>query len=116
MSCRGCGWRSCRRRSSRRRDCRGALGGPEVWIKRDDLTGLAMGGNKARKLEFLLAVARAEGADCVVTTGGLQSNHCRITAAAAVRLGLDRYLVLTPPFVGEGQGSALLDAILGAHV
>ena len=59
------------------------LGGPDVWIKRDDQTGLGGGGNKLRKLEFLMADALAQGCDCVVTIGGLQSNHCRATAAAA---------------------------------
>ena len=54
-----------------------SLGGPEIWIKRDDLTGLATGGNKARKLEFLLGDARQQGADAVITAGGPQSNHCR---------------------------------------
>ncbi len=94
----------------------GGPDGPRLFVKRDDLTGLGLGGNKARKLEYLLAAAGAEGADCVITIGALQSNHCRITAAAAARLGLDCYLVLTPPFVGEGQGSALLDALLGARL
>ncbi len=65
------------------------LGGPRIWVKRDDQTGLAMGGNKVRKLEYLLAEARALGADIVLTTGATQSNHCRQTAAAAARMGLD---------------------------
>ena len=64
------------------------LGGPEIWIKRDDLTGLAGGGNKTRKLEFLVADALAQGADTLVTCGAPQSNHCRITLAAAVKEGL----------------------------
>ncbi|MGH2537658.1 MAG: pyridoxal-phosphate dependent enzyme, partial [Candidatus Promineifilaceae bacterium] len=64
------------------------LGGPELLIKRDDLTGLALGGNKARKLEFLAADALAHGCDHLITAGGPQSNHCRQTAAAAARLGL----------------------------
>jgi D-cysteine desulfhydrase len=71
-----------------------ALGGPEIWIKRDDLTGLAAGGNKTRKLEFLVADALAEGCDTLITTGAVQSNHCRLTAAAAVREGLKCRLVI----------------------
>jgi len=65
-----------------------ALGGPKIWIKRDDQLGLTPGGNKTRKLEFLMADALAQGADTVVTCGAPQSNHCRITLAAAVREGL----------------------------
>ena len=70
------------------------LGGPEIWVKRDDLTGLAGGGNKTRKLEFLVADALAKGCDTLITTGAVQSNHCRLTAAAAVREGLKCRLVL----------------------
>jgi D-cysteine desulfhydrase family pyridoxal phosphate-dependent enzyme len=69
-------------------------GGTRLWIKRDDLTGLGMGGNKARKLEFLCGAALAEGADCLVTVGAAQSNHCRMTAAAGAVLGLEVHLVL----------------------
>ena len=65
-----------------------ALGGPRVWIKRDDMLGLAPGGNKTRKLEFLMGDALAKGADTLVTCGAPQSNHCRITLAAAVKEGL----------------------------
>lgn len=87
----------------------------ELWIKRDDLTGLATGGNKTRKLEFLIADAIEQGADCVITAGGAQSNHCRQTAAAAARHGLACHVVLggepTPPL-----GNLLLDQLLGAHV
>jgi D-cysteine desulfhydrase family pyridoxal phosphate-dependent enzyme len=93
-----------------------ALGGPRVLIKRDDLTGLALGGNKVRKLEWLLGDARAKSADCVITIGAGQSNHCRQTAAAAARTGLDCYLLLTPPFKSEGQGNELLDELLGARI
>ena len=64
------------------------LGGPQLIMKRDDCTGLAGGGNKTRKLEFLIADALAQGADTVITTGGLQSNHARQTAAAAAKIGL----------------------------
>lgn len=96
-------------------------GGPRLWVKRDDATGLAGGGNKTRKLEYLLGAALAEGADCVVTTGGVQSNHARQTAAAAARLGLACELVLTrvvpdrPPGY-ETTGNVLLEHLLGARV
>jgi D-cysteine desulfhydrase len=91
------------------------LGGPRLLVKRDDLTGLATGGNKTRKLEFLIADALAAGADCVITAGGPQSNHCRQTAAAAALAGLDAHLVLG----GDPQpslGNLLLDRLLGAHI
>lgn len=65
------------------------LGGPRLYVKRDDLTGLGLGGNKLRKLEFLLGEAQALGADTVLTVGALQSNHARQTAAACARQGLD---------------------------
>jgi D-cysteine desulfhydrase len=68
--------------------------GLEVYIKRDDLTGLQLSGNKVRKLEFLIADAKAKGADCVITIGGIQSNHCRATAVAAKYAGLDTHLIL----------------------
>jgi len=98
-----------------------ALGGPEIWVKRDDCTGLAGGGNKARKLEYLLGAARAENVDTVITVGGVQSNHARQTAAAAARLGLRCELVLprVVPRSGptyERNGNALLDRLLGAEV
>ena len=70
------------------------LGGPEIWIKRDDCTGLSTGGNKTRKLEFLMAEAMVEGADIVLTQGATQSNHARQTAAAAAKLGLDCHILL----------------------
>ncbi len=97
------------------------LGGPSLWVKRDDCTGLALGGNKVRKLEYLLAEAVADGADTVITVGGVQSNHARQTAAAAARLGLRCELVL-PRLVDrndplyEANGNLLLDRLLGAHV
>lgn len=93
-----------------------AIGSARVLIKRDDLTGLAFGGNKVRKLEWLVGDARAHGADCLITIGAGQSNHCRQTAAAAARAGLASYLILTPPFHGEGQGNLLLDDLLGATI
>lgn len=92
------------------------LGGPRIWIKRDDLTGLALGGNKARKLEFLLGQARAQGCDVVITVGAVQSNHARMTAAAARRLGLDVVVVLNGEEPALAQGNLLLDRVLGAEV
>ncbi len=71
-----------------------ALDGPPLWIKRDDCTGLATGGNKTRKLEYLFAEALELGADTVLTVGATQSNHARQTAAAAARLGLECHLLL----------------------
>ncbi len=93
------------------------LGGPEIWVKRDDLTGLGMGGNKVRKLNFLMADALRQGADVVMTTGAQQSNHARQTAAAAAALGLPCVLVLggEKP-AGAPQGNYLLDCLLGAEV
>ncbi|MCW1970694.1 MAG: D-cysteine desulfhydrase family protein [Anaerolineae bacterium] len=93
-----------------------ALGGPRILIKRDDMTGLALGGNKTRKLEFLLADALKQGADVILTAGAPQSNHCRQTAAAARQMGLDCVLVFTPGQHDEMQGNVLLDQILGARI
>ena len=70
------------------------LGGPEIWIKRDDCTGLSTGGDKARKLEFLMAEAVAMGADIVLTQGATQSNHARQTAAGAAKLGMASHTLL----------------------
>ncbi len=94
------------------------LGGPELWVKRDDLTGLALGGNKVRKLNFLLADALRQWADVIVTIGAPQSNHVRQTAAAAARLGLPVVVVLrgNPPAEGALQGNLLLDQLLGAEL
>lgn len=92
------------------------LGLPRLWVKRDDATGLAMGGNKARKLEYLLAEALAQGADVVFTTGGVQSNHARMTAAAACKLGLRAELFLCDPEPAVAQGNLLLDRLYGATV
>lgn len=72
-----------------------ALNGPRILVKRDDQTGLAFGGNKTRKLEFLIAEAQEQGADTLISGGALQSNHCRQTAAAAARYGFECKLVLT---------------------
>ena len=89
-----------------------ALGDARVWIKRDDATGLAFGGNKARQLEFTLGDALAQGADCIVQGAGSQSNHCRQTAAACARLGLDCFLCLRRDAKAEPpQGNLLLDRV-----
>ncbi|MDZ4094051.1 MAG: D-cysteine desulfhydrase [Paracoccaceae bacterium] len=97
------------------------LGGPEIWIKRDDCTGLSTGGNKTRKLEFLMAEAMAMGADMVLTQGATQSNHARQTAAAAAKLGLDCHLILEdrtgyndPNY--RLNGNVLLDVLHGATI
>lgn len=90
------------------------LGGPRVLVKRDDLTGLALGGNKARKLELLCGEARARGCDVLVTGGGAQSNHARMTAAAANRLGLDCHLAVGGTEPSVYSGNLLLDRVLGA--
>lgn len=92
------------------------LGGPDLFIKRDDLTGLATGGNKTRKLEFLVADALQQGCDHLVTTGAAQSNHCRQTAAAAAKFGLGCSLVLRGQAPENVTGNLLLNQILGAHV
>ncbi len=92
------------------------LGGPELFIKRDDETGLATGGNKTRKLEFLAADALAQQCDYLVTTGAPQSNHCRQTAAAAAKLGLGCSLVLRGNAPPQMTGNILLDHLLGAHL
>lgn len=76
---------------------REAWGGPHIWVKRDDLTGFGLSGNKVRKLEFHLAAAREAEADAVITCGGIQSNHCRATALACARLGFDAVLFLRTP-------------------
>ncbi len=98
-----------------------ALGGPEIWIKRDDCTGMSSGGNKTRKLEYLLAEARAQGADIVLTQGATQSNHARQTAACAARLGFDCHLLLEdrthksdPDYTANGN--VFLDLLHGATV
>ena len=92
------------------------LGGPRIWIKRDDQTGLATGGNKARKLEFLIGDAVAQGADTLITTGGPQSNHARQTAAAAARCGLRAVLALTGRAPAHPSGNLLQDNLLGAEI
>jgi len=98
------------------RNLSNVLGGPRLFVKRDDRTGLAFGGNKVRKLEFLMGEALEMGVDIVVTTGGVQSNHARQTSAAARKLGLDVALVLRGREPEVYKGNLLLDSILGAEV
>lgn len=93
-----------------------ALGGPRLLIKRDDQTGLAFGGNKTRKLEFLVAEARDQGAQTLISGGALQSNHCRQTAAAAARFGFKCVLVLTGEKPRHPSANLLLDELFGAQV
>lgn len=88
--------------------------GIDLLVKRDDATGLALGGNKARKLEFLLADAREKGADTLLTFGGVQSNHARMTAAAAAHAGLECHLLLGGRKPSRLDGNILLDRLLGA--
>jgi len=96
---------------------RAVLDGPELFVKRDDCTGLGFGGNKVRKLEFLMGEALERKADTVITTGGVQSNHARQTAAAAKKLGMEATLVLRGEKPeGYHRGNLLLDSILGAEM
>lgn len=93
----------------------------EVWLKRDDLSGMQLSGNKARKLEFLMADAVAQGADCIVTIGGIQSNHCRATAVASNYLNLDCFLILrtSKALLDKDPGltgNLLVERLVGAHV
>ena len=88
----------------------------DLWVKRDDLTGLGGGGNKVRKLEWTVGAALAVGADVLVTSGAAQSNHARLTAAAGARLGLDVVLVLAGDLAAAGSGNLALDGLLGARV
>lgn len=97
------------------------LGGPRLWVKRDDCTGLGIGGNKTRKLEFLMADAIKQGADVVITQGATQSNHVRQTAAAAAKLNLDCHLILEDRTgysdeAYKSNGNVLLDNIFGATI
>ena len=90
--------------------------GTNVWIKRDDLCGVALGGNKVRKLEYLLADAKEQGYDLVMTTGQAQSNHAMLTAACAQRLGLDCILVLKERGITARKGNQILNYLMGAEV
>src|SRR6187397_463255 len=91
------------------------LGGPELLIKRDDQTGLALGGNKARKLEFLVGQALEQGADTLVTAGAAQSNHCRQTAAGAAKAGLKCHLILNGDKPELPTGNLLLNRLFDAR-
>ena len=93
-----------------------ALGGPQLLIKRDDQTGLAFGGNKTRKLEFLVAEARDQGAKTLISGGALQSNHCRQTAAAAARFGFKCILVLSGDEPEQPSANLFLDKLFGAQI
>ena len=93
-----------------------ALGGAPLWVKREDLSGLALGGNKPRQLEFLLGAALAEGANAVITTAAAQSNFCRACAAAGARLGLKVGLLLRGRPDAAVQGNLLLDKVFGAEI
>ncbi len=90
--------------------------GTNVWIKRDDLTGIGLGGNKVRKLEFLLADAKRQGAEIVFTTGGAQSNHAMLTAACAKRLGMTPILILKKRGVTDRKGNQLLEYLMDTDV
>jgi len=92
------------------------LGGPRLFMKRDDLTGLALGGNKTRKLEFLVGAALAQGCDTLITGGAAQSNHCRQTAAAAAMSGMACHLVLGGHAPAVPTGNLLLDQLFGATI
>ena len=90
--------------------------GKNIYIKRDDMTGVALGGNKVRKLEYLLADAKAKGVDVVFTTGGAQSNHAMLTAACALRMGMEPVLVLKKRGVSDCKGNLLLNSLMGVEV
>lgn len=92
------------------------LGGPRLLVKRDDQTGLAFGGNKTRKLEFLVAEAQSKNAQMLISAGAIQSNHCRQTAAVAARFGLACTLVLTGGAPAESSANYLLDRLFGAEI
>ncbi len=92
------------------------LGVDSCWIKRDDLTGLAFGGNKVRKLEYLLGRVKREQYDLIITGGSPGSNHCRLTAAAANRLGVETWLCFSGKHLGPLQGNRFLDQLLGAKI
>jgi 1-aminocyclopropane-1-carboxylate deaminase len=93
-----------------------ALSGPRILVKRDDQTGLAFGGNKTRKLEFLVAEARELGAKMLISAGAIQSNHCRQTVAAAARFGFDCTLVLTGERPKQASANFLLDQLFSAEI
>jgi len=92
------------------------LGGFQLLVKRDDQTGLAFGGNKTRKLEFIVAEAQNQGATTLITAGAMQSNHCRQTAAAAAKFGFECILVLVGESTQQGSANLLLDQLFGAQI
>ena len=92
------------------------LGGPRIFVKRDDETGLAFGGNKTRKLEFLVAEAQEQGAKMMISAGAIQSNHCRQTAAAAAKFGFECVLVLTGELPDQPSANLMLDELFGAKI
>lgn len=92
------------------------IGGPRIWVKRDDMTGSGVSGNKIRKLEFSLAKALQDGCDTVITCGGVQSNHCRTTALLCAQLGLRCHLILRGSENSETDGNLLLDRLVGAEI
>lgn len=92
------------------------LNGPRIYLKRDDETGLAFGGNKVRKLEFIIADALQKKADVMITSGGIQTNHGRLTAAAAVKAGIKPVLIITNETPETYEGNVLLDKLLGAEI
>lgn len=92
------------------------LGGPRLFIKRDDQTGLAFGGNKTRKLEFLVAEAQAQGARVLISAGAMQSNHCRQTAAAAAKFGMECILVLNGQHPKQPSANLMLDFLFNADI
>jgi len=91
-------------------------GGHRLWVKRDDLTGCTLSGNKVRKLEFIAAHAIDNGYDTLITCGGLQSNHCRATAFVGAQLGLAVHLLLRGEAPADVEGNLLLDQLAGATV
>ena len=91
------------------------LGGPRIFVKRDDLNGLALGGNKLRKLEYAMAEAKELGTTAIITAGGVQSNHCRLTAAAANLLGMRTYIILAGEEPELATGNLLVDRLLGVE-
>ncbi len=92
------------------------VGGPEIYIKRDDLTCVGLGGNKIRKLEYLIADAKKQGADVLITTGGIQSNHTRITSACARKVGMECAVILKGVEPKEHHGNLFLSDILGTEI
>lgn len=92
------------------------VGGPRIWVKRDDMTGGAVSGNKIRKLEFTLAKAMDEGCNTIITCGGVQSNHCRSTAILCAQLGLKCHLILRGTPEADSDGNLLLDRMVGAEI